>query len=98
MDPDNTIAELNESNNSGGKSLTVSQLPGPDLVVQGISWSPNTPQAGRSAVGLFSATIANQGLDATGSSVTVKVAVDATTTLTGVASAPFARAPPPWST
>ncbi|MBM7115806.1 CARDB domain-containing protein [Archangium primigenium] len=84
VDPDNTIPEFSEGNNSFTKDLTVSQTPGPDLVVQSISPTPSTPAAG--AAVKYTVAIANQGLDATGSSVTVRLVVDGTTTLTGVSS------------
>ena len=88
VDPDNAIAEFNDANNSLTKSVTVTQLPGPDLVVKGIALSPNTPQAGAAVT--FSVTIANQGLDAAGSAAAVKLAIDGTTTLTGVSSSALA--------
>ncbi|WP_239470274.1 CARDB domain-containing protein [Archangium violaceum] len=87
-DPDNAIAEFNDGNNSFSKSLTVTQLPGPDLVVRGISWTPNTPAAG--AAVSFLVTIANQGLNAAGSAATVRLVIDGTTTLTGVSSTALA--------
>jgi hypothetical protein len=88
VDPDNTISEFNDSNNSFSENLSVSQIPGPDLVVKGISLSPNTPQAGAPVT--FSVTLANQGLDATGSAASVKLVVDGTTSLTGVSSTALA--------
>src|SRR6218665_2680153 len=88
VDPDNAIAEFNDTNNSFSKNITVSQTPGPDLVVQSISPAPPTPAA-RAAV-KYTVAIANQGLDATGSSVAVKLVIDGTTTLTGVTSSALA--------
>ena len=88
VDPDNAIAEFNDANNSLDKSLTVTQTPGPDLVVQSISPSPNTPAAG--AAVKYTVALANQGLDATGSSVAVRLVIDGTTTLTGVTSSALA--------
>ncbi|WP_395838911.1 CARDB domain-containing protein [Archangium violaceum] len=88
VDPDNAIAELNDSNNSYTKNITVTQLPGPDLVVRSIAWSPNTPAAG--AAVNFLVTIANQGLDATGSAAAVRLVIDSTTTLTGVSASAIA--------
>ncbi len=88
VDPDNTLAEFNDGNNSFSKSITVTQLPGPDLVVRGISWSPNTPAAG--AAVSFLVTLANQGLDAAGSAASVRLVIDGTTTLTGVSSSALA--------
>ncbi|WP_233261257.1 CARDB domain-containing protein [Vitiosangium sp. GDMCC 1.1324] len=87
-DPDNTIAEFNDSNNSFSKNITVTQLPGPDLVVRGISWTPNTPQAGNAVT--FLVTIANQGLDAAGSAAAVRLVIDGTTTLNGVSGSALA--------
>ena len=88
VDPDNAIAEFNDTNNSFSKNITVSQTPGPDLVVQSISPAPSTPAAG--AAVKYTVAIANQGLDATGSSVAVKLVIDGTTTLTGVTSSALA--------
>lgn len=86
VDPDNTITEFNDNNNSYSKNITVAQIPGPDLVVRSISWTPTTPSAG-SAVN-FSATIANQGLDPTpGSSVALRLSIDGTTILNGATTA-----------
>lgn len=82
VDPDDAIAEFNNSNNSFSKTLTVARRPGPDLVVQSISWAPSTPAAG--AAVSFTVTVANQGLDPTpGSSVAVQLVLDGTTTLNG---------------
>ncbi|WP_224365661.1 CARDB domain-containing protein [Hyalangium versicolor] len=82
VDPDNAISEFNDSNNSLSKSITVSQIPGPDLIVQTISSTPSTPQAG-SAVS-FTVAIANQGLNATsGTAIAVKLVIDGVTTLNG---------------
>ncbi len=81
VDPDNSIAEFNDNNNSFTKSITVAQIPGPDLVVQAISFTPTTPSAG-SAVN-FAVTVANQGLDATPGAVALKLSIDGTTTLNG---------------
>jgi hypothetical protein len=81
VDPDNAIAEFSDNNNSFTKSLSVSQSPGPDLVVQGISWAPTTPSAGTAV--RFTVNVANQGLDATaGSSVALNLVIDGSTTLT----------------
>lgn len=88
VDPDNTLAELNESNNSATKSITVTQQPGPDLVVRAIGQTPNNPSAGAAVT--FQVTVANQGLDATGASAAVRLVVDGTTTLTGVTSSALA--------
>ncbi|EAU65923.1 putative secreted glycosyl hydrolase [Stigmatella aurantiaca DW4/3-1] len=82
VDPDNTIAEFSDNNNSFTKNLTVSQSPGPDLVIQSISWTPTTPSAGTAV--RFTVTVANQGLDpTTGNSVALRLVIDGTTTLTG---------------
>jgi hypothetical protein len=88
VDPDNTIAEFNDANNSATKSLTVTQQPGPDLVVRSISQSPANPTAGTAVT--FKVTVANQGVDAAGSSAAIKLAIDGTTTLTGVTASALA--------
>ncbi|MDC0712271.1 CARDB domain-containing protein [Stigmatella sp. ncwal1] len=85
VDPDNTIAEFSDNNNSFTKSLTVSQSPGPDLVIQSISWTPTTPSAGTAV--RFTVNVANQGLDpTTGNSVALRLVIDGSTTLTAATS------------
>jgi hypothetical protein len=82
IDPDNTITELNENNNTKSKSLTVGQKPGPDLIVQAVNWTPANPSSGNAVS--FSVVVTNQGLDpspATG--VTVRVVINGTQTLNG---------------
>jgi hypothetical protein len=82
VDPDNTIAEFNENNNTKSKPLTIGQKPGADLVVQAINWTPANPSAGN-AVG-FSVVVKNQGLDASpASGVAVRVAINGSQTLNG---------------
>ncbi len=81
-DPDTTIAEFNESNNSFTKIITLSQLQGPDLLIQSISWSPSNPAAGSPVS--FKVIIQNQGLDATSANaVSVNLSINSSQTLTG---------------
>ena len=63
VDSKNNIAEIDENNNSLSKNITVSPLPGCDLVVTDISWSPENPTAGDKVT--LSATIKNIGTIAT---------------------------------
>ncbi|MDY7231024.1 CARDB domain-containing protein [Hyalangium rubrum] len=82
VDPDNAIAEFNDNNNGFTKNITVTQLPGPDLIVQSISWTPTTPSAGNAVT--YSVTISNKGLNSTsGTAVAVRLAIDGATTLNG---------------
>ena len=46
VDPSNTIAELNETNNTYSASCVVSPLPGADFIITGITASPSNPSSG----------------------------------------------------
>ncbi|MFI6297172.1 CARDB domain-containing protein [Nonomuraea sp. NPDC050790] len=67
-DPDNTLAERNEGNNSASATLTVGQAPGPDLQVTGITHSPANPAVG--APVSFTVAVNNRGTSAAAASVT----------------------------
>lgn len=86
-DPDNSLAEFSDSNNSRSESLSLAQIPGPDLVVLSVSSSPLNPQAGTAVS--FTATVKNQGLDPATGSIAARVAVGATT-LNGSVAGPLA--------
>ncbi|MBB5084001.1 CARDB domain-containing protein [Nonomuraea endophytica] len=75
-DPDNTLVEQSESNNSASATLTVGQAPGPDLQVTGITTSPANPAVG--APVSFTVAVNNRGTGAAAASVT-RVTVGSTT-------------------
>ncbi|NQX67633.1 discoidin domain-containing protein [Paenibacillus alba] len=77
IDPDNTISEWNENNNSSSKSITIAPLPGPDLIVQSVNWSPSNPQPGNSVS--FTVVVKNQGIDPANGAVAARVVVGSTT-------------------
>jgi hypothetical protein len=82
VDPDTAIPEFNENNNTFTKQITLSQLPGADLLVQSISWTPTNPSAGSPVS--FKVTVQNQGLNATAANiVAVRLVVNSAQTLTG---------------
>ncbi|MDP3879744.1 MAG: CARDB domain-containing protein [Dehalococcoidales bacterium] len=57
IDPQNRVVESDESNNE--KTITFSDAPPPDLVIQGIAWSPPEPSPGeKMSLGVI---IKNQG-------------------------------------
>ncbi|MET7336030.1 CARDB domain-containing protein [Nonomuraea sp. NPDC005650] len=75
-DPDNTLIEQSESNNAASATLTVSQAPGPDLQVTGITTSPANPAVGAQVS--FTVAVNNRGTSAAAASVT-RVSVGGTT-------------------
>jgi hypothetical protein len=82
VNPDNTITEFNANNNSFTKQIILTQLPGPDLLVQSITWSPSNPAAGNAVS--FKVAVQNQGLDATAANaVTVSLSINSSSTFTG---------------
>ncbi|WP_034648134.1 CARDB domain-containing protein [Cellulomonas sp. HZM] len=94
-DPDNTVVEQNEANNSYASptKLAVSAVPSSDLV-PAVSWSPSTPAAGATVT--FTGAITNAGNIATSSgshgiTVTLKDSSGATVkTFTGSVSGAIA--------
>ncbi|HWJ86390.1 MAG TPA: CARDB domain-containing protein [Cellulomonas sp.] len=78
VDPSNTVVEQNEANNSYASptKLTVTEAPGPDLQVLGVSSNPANPAVG-SAVS-FTVQVKNRGSEQAGASVT-RVVVGSTT-------------------
>ncbi|MGK5440353.1 CARDB domain-containing protein [Micromonospora sp. URMC 105] len=78
VDPADTVAEANNANNSFTAStpLVVSQAPGPDLQVTGISSNPANPAVGAAVT--FTVTVGNRGTSAAAASVT-RLAVGAGT-------------------
>ncbi|UKS29077.1 discoidin domain-containing protein [Paenibacillus sp. HWE-109] len=77
VDSDNTINEWNETNNSYTKSLTIAPLPGPDLIVQNVSWSPSNPQPGNAVS--FTVTVKNQGADPANGAIAARAVIGSTT-------------------
>ncbi|RCH65266.1 Secreted glycosyl hydrolase [Streptomyces sp. SDr-06] len=64
VDPDNTVIEQNETNNSfTGSPLVIKPVDSSDLVAAQVAWSPSAPSAGQSVA--FSVTLKNQGTLAT---------------------------------
>ncbi len=57
VDKDDQILEINESNNE--KSVNFAETSPPDLIVEGITWSPETPSIKDTVI--FTVTIKNQG-------------------------------------
>jgi uncharacterized repeat protein (TIGR01451 family) len=85
-DPDNTIAEFSDANNSRAESVSLTQIPGPDLVVTAISSSPSNPSVGQAVS--FTVTVKNQGLDPATGSIAARV-LAGTTSLNGSSVGPL---------
>ncbi|MFE9405085.1 discoidin domain-containing protein [Streptomyces sp. NPDC006530] len=68
VDPDNTVIEQNDTNNSfTGSPLVIKPVASSDLIASGVNWSPSAPSAGQTVT--FSVTLKNQGtLASTGGS------------------------------
>ncbi|GAA0576390.1 discoidin domain-containing protein [Streptomyces crystallinus] len=65
VDPDNSVIEQNDSDNSiTGTPLVIKPVDSSDLVASGVGWSPSAPSAGQSVS--FSVTVKNQGTVASG--------------------------------
>ncbi|MFC8454039.1 CARDB domain-containing protein [Kitasatospora sp. NPDC057223] len=86
VDPTDTVAEQDNSNNSrtAASKLTVTQAPGPDLTVTGITTNPANPPVGAS-VG-FTVAVQNRGTTAVAAGTVTRLAVG-TTTLNGTTGA-----------
>ncbi|MFG3282415.1 discoidin domain-containing protein [Streptomyces sp. NPDC048111] len=60
VDPDNTVIEQNDTNNSfTGSPLVIKPVASADLVAAAVTWSPSAPSAGQPVA--FSVTLKNQG-------------------------------------
>ncbi|MEN0128905.1 MAG: CARDB domain-containing protein [Brevundimonas sp.] len=81
VDPTNAVVEQNEANNTYASptKVTVTEAPGPDLQVLGVSSTPANPAVGASVS--FTVQVKNRGSEQAGASVT-RVVVG-TTTLNG---------------
>lgn len=86
VDPTDTVTELDNSNNSrtAATKLTVTQSPGPDLRVTGITTSPTSPTAG--APVSFTVAVNNRGTSAVPAGSVTRLTVG-TTTLQGTTAA-----------
>ncbi|MFJ4466836.1 CARDB domain-containing protein [Streptomyces sp. NPDC089424] len=79
VDPTDTVTELDNSNNSrtAATKLTVSQSPGPDLRVTGITTNPAAPAAG--APVSFTVAVNNRGTSAVPAGTVTRLTVGGTT-------------------
>ncbi|MFF3981444.1 discoidin domain-containing protein [Streptomyces sp. NPDC001828] len=60
VDPDNTVIEQNDTNNSfTGSPLVIKPVDSSDLIASGVNWTPSAPSAGQAVA--FSVTLKNQG-------------------------------------
>ncbi|MCX5215171.1 discoidin domain-containing protein [Kitasatospora sp. NBC_00240] len=86
VDPTDTVAEQDNSNNSrtGSAKLAVAQSPGPDLTVTGITSNPASPAVG-AAVG-FTVAVQNRGTTAVPAGTVTRL-VAGSTTLNGTTGA-----------
>jgi len=78
VDPANTVVEQNDTNNTytAPTPLVITQTPGPDLEVTGITSNPPNPAAGAAVT--FAVSVHNRGTSAAAASVT-RVSVGGTT-------------------
>ncbi|MFF8009790.1 CARDB domain-containing protein [Streptomyces parvus] len=79
VDPDDTVAELDNSNNSrnAAEKLVVERAPGPDLTVTGIATSPASPAPGAKVS--FTVTVQNRGTTAVPAGSVTRLTVGGTT-------------------
>ncbi|MDX6364429.1 MAG: hypothetical protein QOC85_3439, partial [Streptomyces sp.] len=79
VDPTDTVPELDNSNNSrtAADKLTVTQSPGPDLEVSGITTNPASPAAGASVS--FTVAVHNRGISAAPAGSVARLQVGGTT-------------------
>jgi CARDB/F5/8 type C domain len=85
VDPANTVAEQNNDNNTftASTQLVVSQAPGPDLQVVGITSNPPNPAVG--AAVSFTVAVKNRGITGTGATSVTRLTVGSTTLNTNTA-------------
>lgn len=81
VNPSDSMSEFDFSNNSLTKTITLTQIPGPDLIVQSIAWTPSNPAAGTAVS--FKATVKNQGNTAATGPIAVSLAVNGGAALSG---------------
>ncbi|MFF4248735.1 CARDB domain-containing protein [Streptomyces sp. NPDC001822] len=79
VDPSDTIAEQDNSNNSrtASSKLVVGQSPGPDLEVLGITSNPSNPAVGAAVT--FTVSVHNRGTTAVSASTVTRLLVESTT-------------------
>ncbi|MEU4832167.1 CARDB domain-containing protein [Streptosporangium sp. NPDC023615] len=79
VDADNTVAERNEDNNTltASSPLVVTEAPGPDLQVLGITSNPANPAVGASVT--FTVAVRNRGSAATGAATVTRLTAGSTT-------------------
>jgi hypothetical protein len=85
VDPANTISEQNNDNNSftASTQLVVSQAPGPDLQILGITSNPPNPAVGAAVT--FTVAVRNRGITGTSVATVTRLAVGGTTLNTNTA-------------
>ncbi|GAA2305173.1 discoidin domain-containing protein [Streptomyces kunmingensis] len=96
VDPTDAVAELDNSNNSrnADTKLVVTQAPGPDLAVTGISTTPANPAVGAKVT--FAVTVHNRGTSAAPAGTVTRLTVGSTTltgTTDGIAAGASATVP-----
>ncbi|MEO3860498.1 discoidin domain-containing protein [Acrocarpospora sp. B8E8] len=86
VDADNTVFEQNETNNTfvAPTPLVVTQAPGPDLQVTGITSNPPNPAVGSQVT--FTVAVNNRGTTASGATTVTRLSVGGTTLNTNTAS------------
>ncbi|MYR45097.1 CARDB domain-containing protein [Streptomyces sp. SID5910] len=79
VDPSDTVAELDNSNNSrnAASKLVVGQAPGPDLEVTGITTNPSSPAVGAKVA--FTVAVHNRGTSAVPAGSVTRLTVGGTT-------------------
>lgn len=79
VDPTDTVIEQDNTNNSrtASSKLVVSQSPGPDLEVVGITSSPANPAVGSAVT--FTVSVHNRGTTAVSASTVTRLLVESTT-------------------
>ncbi|MFG2600156.1 CARDB domain-containing protein [Streptomyces sp. NPDC048462] len=79
VDPTDTVIEQDNTNNSrtAASKLVVSQSPGPDLEVVGITSSPSNPAVGSAVT--FTVSVHNRGTTAVSASTVTRLLVESTT-------------------
>ena len=79
VDPSNTIVEQNNGNNSftSSTSVNVTQAPGPDLQIVGVTTNPSNPNGGQSVS--FLVAVNNRGTTDVAAGTTTRVLIGSTT-------------------
>ncbi|BCL18033.1 CARDB domain-containing protein [Micromonospora sagamiensis] len=79
VDPANTVAEQNDDNNTftASTDLVVTQAPGPDLQVVGVTSNPSNPAVGAAVT--FAVAVRNRGITGTTATSVTRLVVGGTT-------------------